>query len=411
MSSGLTRALLLAAFLISIAGVAGSAGEPQSPGTDAASALAEQEQADCTKNLKTIYESIQAYQLEHRDIPNWLSDLVPQYLPDANVLVCPVCRRTGKTEYPPLADPKLPSSYLFEFCPVPLGSMATNAPNHTRRDWKRRQMGMLGSVVPIVRCRHHNPALNLAFDGHVYESPGQWELAFTNRVTLASLQPAALFADVTPPAPRPPRVPARNPKATPQQLDLSKNYNAGLFENWLGKTNENLSAFPRGLATVLGTPFDARGIVQLAGKSLTEKRFPREVRGVPVKLKCKQLHFLHAAVGGTPADAGTQIGSYFVSFLGNPARLEIPILFGRDVRDWHPAPDEPAPTPDLKVAWSSDQVSAAEAKKGAPQNHSKPARLFKTTWVNLLPDLLVDRIDFVSAMNGPAPFLIAITAE
>jgi hypothetical protein len=156
--------------------------------------LAGEEKEACSKNLKTIYEAIQAFQADHRDLPNWLSDLVPQYLKDANVLICPVCRRTGRTEPPPLADPKLPSSYLFEFCPVRLGNLATNAPNRTRREWKRRQMGLVGSQVPIVRCRHHRPVLNLAFDGQIYESPASWEVVFTNRVSAADLTAARLFA-------------------------------------------------------------------------------------------------------------------------------------------------------------------------------------------------------------------------
>src|ERR1017187_3918958 len=57
---------------------------------------AAEEKAACTKNLKAIYDAIQAFEVDHRDFPNWLSDLVPQYLPHANVLVCPVCRRTGQ---------------------------------------------------------------------------------------------------------------------------------------------------------------------------------------------------------------------------------------------------------------------------------------------------------------------------
>ncbi len=162
--------------------------------------LAAEEQKACSKNLKTIYDAIQAFQDEHRDLPNWLSDLVPQYLDDANVLICPVCRRTGRTETPPLADPKLPSSYLFEFCPVPLGTLATNAPNRTRREWKRRQMGLVGSQVPVVRCRHHRPVLNLAFDGKIYESPASWETLFTNRVNAVELTAARLFASERPPA-------------------------------------------------------------------------------------------------------------------------------------------------------------------------------------------------------------------
>jgi hypothetical protein len=160
--------------------------------------LATEEKAACRKNLRTIYGAIQAFQEERRDLPNWLSDLVPQYLDDANVLICPVCRRTGRTEDPPLADPRLPCSYLFEFCPVPLGSLATNVPNRTRREWKRRQMGLLGSEVPVVRCRHHRPALNLAFDGRIYESPASWETLFTNRVNAADLTAARLFAQERP---------------------------------------------------------------------------------------------------------------------------------------------------------------------------------------------------------------------
>ncbi len=163
------------------------------PRPKALSRATEEKQA-CIKNLKTIYSAIQAFQADHHDLPNWLSDLVPQYLDDLNVLTCPVCRRTGRTEAPPLADPKLPSSYLFEFCPVPLRGAATNAPDRTRREWKRRQMGLVGSAVPVVRCRHHQPVLNLAFDGTIYESPPSWELVFTNRVDPADLTPVRIFA-------------------------------------------------------------------------------------------------------------------------------------------------------------------------------------------------------------------------
>ncbi|MGH7971009.1 MAG: hypothetical protein ACREIC_19990, partial [Limisphaerales bacterium] len=91
---------------------------PAAPAADAGKDLAAREKQECTRNLKQIYAAIQAYQAKYHDLPNWLSDLVPEFLPDANVLVCPVCRRTGQTEAPPLADPKLPCSYLYEFCPV-----------------------------------------------------------------------------------------------------------------------------------------------------------------------------------------------------------------------------------------------------------------------------------------------------
>src|SRR6266851_921512 len=79
--------------------------------TAGAAGLAAEEKETCTKNLKVIYAAIQAYQYDHKELPSWLSDLVPGYLLDGNVLICPVCRRTGRTEAPPLADPKIACSY------------------------------------------------------------------------------------------------------------------------------------------------------------------------------------------------------------------------------------------------------------------------------------------------------------
>jgi hypothetical protein len=372
--------------------------------------LAAEEKAACTSNLKAIYDAIQAYQVDHRDLPNWLSDLVPQYLADANVLVCPVCRRTGKIEAPPLADPKLPSSYLFEFCPVPLGTAATNAPTRTRREWKRRQMGLVGSVVPLVRCRHHDPVLNLAFDGKVYDSPAAWESLVTNRVSRADLTPARLFANEPARAAKAPRKPAtaqrfpsRDPAAPKQLLDLAPFYNARLNESWHGGKGNDLAALPKGRQTFNGTEFDVRGIVQLASKSPSATNYPALIKGIPVKQKCQRLCFLHAAGFGSPRDEGKQIGTYVVHFATNQMRLEIPIRYGHDVRDWHSVAGEPAAPEELKVAWSGENAQS----KGT----GRSIRLFLTTWTNVVPDLEIESIDYVSALTVPAPFLIAISVE
>lgn len=370
--------------------------------------LAAREKEECTRNLKRIYAAIQAYQLDHKDLPNWLSDLVPEYLSDANVLVCPVGRRTGKIESAPLADPRLPSSYLFEFCPVPLGKQT---PNQTRREWKRRQMGLLGSVVPIVRCRLHSPALNLSFDGQVYESPGMWELAFTNRVPAADLTAAHLFANepssskpAANPAPAP-EFPARDASAGAQLVDLTAHYNASLTQPWHGSDRHNgndLAELPTGVQTLAGVQFDIRGIIQLRSKSTSSTNYPTEVKGIEVKQKCHRLHFLHAAGFGTIADDGKQIGSYIIHFATNRMRLEIPIIYGEDVRNWHTLPGEP-PAKELKVVWTGENAVSRKA--------GQKVRLFLTTWTSLLPDDPIESIDFVSAMGNPAPFLIAITVE
>jgi hypothetical protein len=49
------------------------------------------------------------------------------------------------------------------------------------------------------------------------------------------------------------------------------------------------------------------------------------------------------------------------------------------------------------------------------KNHSAPdgpsIGVCKTTWVNPLPSIEIDHIDYESAMTNSAPFLIAITVE
>jgi len=97
-----------------------------------------------------------------------------------------------------------------------------------------------------------------------------------------------------------------------------------------------------------------------------------------------------------------QVGSYVVHFASNRMQLEIPIIYGRDLRDWHKLIGE-KPAPDLTVVWTgTNDVSATE---------HYPIRLFSTTWVNVVPAVEIESIDFVSAMGTVAPFLIAITAD
>ncbi len=377
--------------------------------------LAAEEKAACIQNLKIIYEAIRTYQTDHKDLPNWLSDLVPQYLPDANLLVCPVCRRTGGIESAPLADPKIASSYLFEFCPVPLGSAAAGAPTRTRRDWKRWQMGLVGSAVPIVRCRQHPSVLNLAFDGRVYESPSLWETIITNGVNASELTPARFFATesgldasaLERTAPAPQFLP-RDPNARKELIDLTDFYNAKFTDSWHGGTGNDLAALPTGLQSFAGVEFDVRGIVQLGGRDRSATRFPPEIKGIQVHQKCQRLHFLHSAGFGKIADEGKQIGSFIAHFATNTIatnimRLEIPIYYGYDVRNWHVLASEPYPARELTVAWSGDNAVSKRA--------GSSIRLFVTSWTNLAPALEIESIDYLSSMTQVAPFLIAITAD
>ena len=120
----------------------------------------------CRQNLLVISEAIHAYQKEYGDLPEWLSDLHPKYLPDANILICPADTNGGKAGYPLNVDPKMSVSYGYEF-------------NPEYRTYKSRQRLVYGDDMPLVRCRHHAnddfQCLNLSLSSKVYESTNVWE--------------------------------------------------------------------------------------------------------------------------------------------------------------------------------------------------------------------------------------------
>ena len=120
----------------------------------------------CTQNLRAIDKAIRTYQKEHGDFPEWLSDLHPNHLTDANILVCPADEEGGKTIFTVNTDPKMPVSYGYQFHPE-------------YRKKKSTQREVYGDVIPLVRCRHHAnedfDCLNLSFSSKIYKSSHVWE--------------------------------------------------------------------------------------------------------------------------------------------------------------------------------------------------------------------------------------------
>jgi hypothetical protein len=116
--------------------------------------------------------------------------------------------------------------------------------------------------------------------------------------------------------------------------------------------------------------------------------------GIPVHQFCRRLHFLHAA-DTTEAD-GAQIGSYIVH-CSDGKQQSIPIIYGRDVVAWNLDPPRTNSPP--LPAW-----------KGRNRRYA-PVQLFKSTWENPRPDVIIETIDFLSHNAKAAPFLVAITAE
>ena len=126
----------------------------------------EKDVEDCKRHLLQIGKALQTYLKEHDDFPQWLSDLYPKYLPEANLLLCPADRNGGRPIFSSNTDPKMPVSYGYQFHPGYRKSTQENR-------------AVYGDVIPLARCRHHAnqpfDCLNLSFSFNVYPSSHVWE--------------------------------------------------------------------------------------------------------------------------------------------------------------------------------------------------------------------------------------------
>src|SRR5690606_30547640 len=67
------------------------------------------------RQMLEIYRAIRAHERDHGKLPDYLADLVPGYLKDPSVLISPVEIRTGRSALLNFGDPKIKSSYIYEF--------------------------------------------------------------------------------------------------------------------------------------------------------------------------------------------------------------------------------------------------------------------------------------------------------
>lgn len=202
-------------------------------------------------------------------------------------------------------------------------------------------------------------------------------------------------------------IPPRQPGAAAAQLDLSLYYNGALTNSWMGTggtghINDLAALAPLGTKELGGVRFDVRGVVQLAGRRMPDGHdFPPRVDGIAVGATAQRLHFLHATGWGSQP-RGTLIGHYQVHYAGGrTARIDLRV--GDDLWDWWSYPQFPQATRNSEVVWTGSNEASRQFKA--------QLQLFKTTWPNPHPDLEIQTIDFVSALNAPAPFLVAITVE
>ena len=156
---------------------------------------------------------------------------------------------------------------------------------------------------------------------------------------------------------------------------------------------------PAGEQTLEGVKFKiGEGMIQLGSQTITDK--PDKVEGIKVDKKFAKLHILHAT--GYATDDDTVIGEYTVNWEDGTS-VTIPIVFGKDVRDWWYYEDTPEPSRS-KVAWKGDNDYA--------KSLNAKIRLYLTTWENPKPDKKITSIDYSTTKETIcAPFCVAMSAE
>ena len=364
------------------------------------------DQAACQRQLNMIHGAIEEYLRRNQKLPQWLSDLVPDFINDPKMLICPFVINTGNLKkwreeyvnYRVFDDPAQ-CSYAYEFCTVPIQRI----PDFTCRDYKQRQMAVIGFGVPIVRCFAHRPILNLGFDGSIYPSPGEWEDNFVtsrkheavfHNVWLLTFSKGSLNKVVLE------LIEPRPQQADARLLELSSHYNASLLHlGQMGDGGKFLTTYPEGLQKIAGIEFDVRGLVHLTSKNFPIP-FPEKVENIVVNRQCDSIHFLHGAQIAAALDS--RIASYVVHY-DDGLTNEIPVVYGKDVRTRWFDRDHKAEFQNPATAWTSppDQVGTTR----------QSLRLYVTTWKNPRREARIRSIDFISHMTPAAPFLVAITVE
>ena len=190
------------------------------------------------------------------------------------------------------------------------------------------------------------------------------------------------------------------------QLDLSSFYTATLLGSWLPANGvsapNDLAEFAEIPHRFGGLEFDARGVIQLASTPLENqgKRFARAVAGIPVGQLAARLHFIQGTVGDVVRR--TEVGRYVVHYKDGKI-AEIPLLYGENIGDWWCSSNAPRRFSAAAVIWQGSN----EASRQLGFN----VRLFQATWINPRLNEPIESIEFQSAMERSAPFLLAITVE
>lgn len=370
--------------------------------------------AGCEVNLTKISDALGQYREKYHRLPDGLSDLVPEFIHNRDVLVCPYVRKTGQlSEWRKKLNPQPGQDrltyYYYEFCLKKLPKAPSTDLGKTFRDYKVAQSNLLGGVVPIVRCLAHSPLLNLSYDGLIFENleamakddMDYWEENFAHLYPHDLLQPLPIFGQArVNPRDRVQQNVAVSPMGGSRILDLSRYYNLVLhdFPPEDGPTN-NLSALPKGLREWDGITFDVHGLIHLTRDS-RNLPFPIGVDGITVTQRCSRIHLLHGFVFSDPPPR--EVAHIAIQFSG-AQELSVALSHKEDRHG-------PNRGPASGVAGRSDTL-VWKAPLEFKDVKTRTVCLYHTSIANPHPTMEITSLGFRSTMTKAAPFLMAVTLE
>jgi RNA polymerase sigma factor (sigma-70 family) len=199
-------------------------------------------------------------------------------------------------------------------------------------------------------------------------------------------------------------------------IDLKPYINTALTDSpasRIGNNEDNLAELPSGTHVFGGVPFDVEGLIQLDGTNMMmfKKHYPAEVDNIPINRRCAKIYLFHGANWIYPHDFGTTIAKLILHYADGSVR-DIEIVAGQHVFDWWSPlfttgvdPRYFKMAPGTERAWTG---SNPFVKKIWPD---ESLVLYKSSFENPQPDVVISNLDYVSTVTGTAPFLAGLTVE
>ncbi len=194
-------------------------------------------------------------------------------------------------------------------------------------------------------------------------------------------------------------IPRRDSTTPAHLVDLSLSYSSSLGSPTRFLSKEEMPEdWPTGVRDFGGVSFDVRGVVSGSSPWLgTGKPQP-----AAVGVKGAFVHFLHSTTYENSGQDGLTIASYVIHF-ADRTKASVPVVYGQDVRGWSGAMDSLPPSR-APITWTGSNAISRKF------NHQ--FRLFKMSWKNPKPEVVIDRIEFdYGPVGGPLLFTLGISAQ